>query len=123
MVRAESLASLQRAVWLAARLCGGQALGARPAAAASHHALRTAFTALSADADCTSSLARHPKWVIERQRTQQQQLGWQTGARGFSAAHAAAATAPADGGLIVTQKAVQVWELLTHTSLVSVECD
>ncbi len=102
-MRAESLASLQRAALVAARVLGGQAISARPAIATVHHALRTAYTALSADADHRGSLARHLSWRLP----QQQQSGSWGASRGFSAAHAAAA-APAETGLIVTEKAVQV---------------
>ena len=102
-MRAESLASLQRAAGVAARVLGGQAISARPAVATVHHALRTACTALSADADHSGSLARHPR----RRPLPQQQPGSWGASRGFSAAHAAAA-APAESGLVVTEKAVQV---------------
>jgi len=102
-VRAESLASLQCAALVAARVLGGQAISVRPAVATVHHALRTAHTALSADADHSGSLARHPRW---RSLSQQQPGSWGA-SRGFSAAHAAAAV-PAETGLIVTAKAVQV---------------
>ena len=103
-MRAESLASLHRAATLAARVLGGQAIGARPAAAAVHHALRTACTALSVHMNRPSGPVKYGhRWAPQ----QQQQPGSWAATRGFSAVHAAAA-APAETGLIVTEKAVQV---------------
>ena len=103
MMRAEALASLQRAALLASRL-GGQAIAAKPAVTTVHHALRTACTVLSISADHGGKLARQPLWHLPHQ---QQQHDWRAASRGFSAAHAAAA-AQTEPELVVTEKAVQV---------------